>query len=57
MESRFVNIYVHAVLHQLVYVVEHAVGRQWDVALCRYHHLHLYAALYGTLKSAFQLAS
>ena len=42
MEAWLVEPYMGAALHELVDVVEHAVGREGDVALRRHHHLHLH---------------
>ena len=41
--------------HQLVNVVEHAVGCERDVAVCRNHHFYLHASLYSLSKGLLQL--
>ena len=55
MKSRFVYVYVYAMFHQLVNAVEHAVGRERDVAVCRNHHFYLHASLYSLSKGLLQL--
>ncbi len=55
-EARLVQPYVHAALHQLVYIIEYAVRSQRNVALCRYHYLNLHAALDRVAQRFLQLA-
>ena len=54
-EAWRVHPYMATCLHQLMGVVETAVGCQWDVTLRAQHNLHLHAALHGILQSLLQL--
>ena len=54
-EAWRVHPYLAACLHQLMGVVETAVGCQWDITLCTQHDLHLHASFHGILQSLLQL--
>lgn len=56
MKSRFVYPDFHAVFHQAVDVVEHAVGRKWDVAVCRDHDFHFHSSLDRLAQCPFQFS-
>ena len=49
-----INPDFHAVLHQFVKIVEHAVGGEWYIAVLRDHYLYVYTALHGLAQGAFQ---
>ncbi len=53
-EARLIHPHLCSMLHELVYVVEHTVGGERNVAVCGNHDLHLHAALYGVLERFLQ---
>ena len=55
-ESRLIDPDVGTFLHQLVGIVEDAVGRQRYVAMLRDHYLHLHATLDGIFQCLLQFA-
>lgn len=54
MESRFVDIHIDAVLHELMNIVEHAIRGQRNVALGRHHDFYFHTTLDGIPKRLFQ---
>ena len=56
MEAWFIHPNLHAFFHQFVQIVEHAVGREWDVAIRGSHDFDLHAPLSGFAKLALQLS-
>lgn len=55
MEAGFVHPNLNAALHQLMDVVENAVGREWNVALGGNHDLNVHAAIDGLPNLALEL--
>src|SRR5574344_2143718 len=53
-KTAFVYPYVHTMLHQSVYIVEHTVRRQWDVAMGRNHYFNFYTSFDSIAQSLFQ---
>ena len=51
-EAALIDPHVGAPFHQLVHVVETAVGGEWDVAVGGNHEFHLHASLQGPLQGA-----
>ncbi len=47
---------LHAVAHQLVHVIKHAVGCERNIAVRRHHDLYLDASLDGSSQCSFQSA-
>ena len=54
MEARGVHPNLHAVAHQPVHVVKHAVGGERNIAVRRHHDLNLDASLDGPSQCPFQ---